>query len=407
MGPKRQARAECAALTGDRLKAALVDLDVAIAGGGLAGSLAAAMLGRAGIRVALVDPHPSYPPDFRCEKIDASQVEILRRTGLADAILGAATLDGEAWFARSGRVIDKRQSGQYGILYHDLVNTVRTQIPGDVKVIYGKVKSVSLSDDRQHLALSDGSVIAARLVILANGLNSALRHNLGMERHDLSPGHSVAIGFDVKPLACPALATRAITYYFERPEDRIAYLTAFPVGTTWRANLMTYRDARDPWLHAFRHEPQSGLASVMAGLASCIGRFEVVGPVRIRPADLYVTGNYLQSGIVLVGDAFATSCPAAGTGLNKVFTDVERLCNIYIPHWLATAGMGPEKLAAFYRDPVKVACDRHSFEKAFYLRSFSSSTSLAWTVRRAAHTLVRCGRGVLKRPEIPQAALET
>ena len=181
------------------------------------------MLGRAGIRVALVDPHPSYPPDFRCEKIDASQVEILRRTGLADAILGAGTLDQEAWFARSGRVIDKRQSGQYGILYHDLVNTVRTQIPGDVKVIYGKVKSVSLSDDRQHLALSDGSVIAARLVILANGLNSALRHNLGMARHDLSPGHSVAIGFDVNTVDCAAFAKRAIISYYERPQDRIAY----------------------------------------------------------------------------------------------------------------------------------------------------------------------------------------
>ena len=119
----------------DRLEAALAHADVAIAGGGLAGSLAAAMLGRAGIRVALVDPHRSYPPDFRCEKIDASQVSVLRRTGLADAVLSAATLDGEAWFARSGRVIDKRQSGQYGILYHDLVNTVRAQIPGDVKVI--------------------------------------------------------------------------------------------------------------------------------------------------------------------------------------------------------------------------------------------------------------------------------
>jgi 2-polyprenyl-6-methoxyphenol hydroxylase-like FAD-dependent oxidoreductase len=41
--------------------------DVAIVGGGLAGSLAAAMLGRASIDAALVDPHEHYPPDFRCE----------------------------------------------------------------------------------------------------------------------------------------------------------------------------------------------------------------------------------------------------------------------------------------------------------------------------------------------------
>ena len=60
-----------------------------------------------------------------------------------------------------------------------------------------------------------------------------------------------------------------------------------------------------------------------------------------------------QAGVVLVGDAFATSCPAAGTGTGKVFTDVERLCNVHIPRWLATPGMGADKIAAFYDDPVK------------------------------------------------------
>jgi 2-polyprenyl-6-methoxyphenol hydroxylase-like FAD-dependent oxidoreductase len=47
--------------------------DVAIVGGGLAGSTAAAMLGRAGLRAVLIDPHQQYPKDFRCEKLDASQ----------------------------------------------------------------------------------------------------------------------------------------------------------------------------------------------------------------------------------------------------------------------------------------------------------------------------------------------
>ncbi len=47
--------------------------DIAIVGGGIAGSAAAAMLGRAGIDAVLIDPHEVYPFDFRCEKLDAKQ----------------------------------------------------------------------------------------------------------------------------------------------------------------------------------------------------------------------------------------------------------------------------------------------------------------------------------------------
>ena len=59
----------------------------------------------------------------------------------------------------------------------------------------------------------------------------------------------------------------------------------------------------------------------------------------MRPADLYVSAGYLKPGMVLVGDAFETTCPVSGTGTDKVFTDVERLCNVHIPNWLATDGM--------------------------------------------------------------------
>src|SRR6185436_21191101 len=78
--------------------------DVVIAGGGLAGSLAAAMLGRAGIDAILVDLHPVYPPDFRCEKLDSAQVKTLRLTGLADAVIAASTPDQTCWVARHGRL---------------------------------------------------------------------------------------------------------------------------------------------------------------------------------------------------------------------------------------------------------------------------------------------------------------
>ena len=91
--------------------------DVAIVGGGLAGSMAAAMLGRAGIDAVLIDPHPVYPADFRCEKLDGSQVRILEKTGLADAVLRATTPDREVWVARFGRVVETRPGDQRGIFY--------------------------------------------------------------------------------------------------------------------------------------------------------------------------------------------------------------------------------------------------------------------------------------------------
>jgi 2-polyprenyl-6-methoxyphenol hydroxylase-like FAD-dependent oxidoreductase len=109
-----------------------------------------------------------------------------------------------------------------------------------------------------------------------------------------------------------------------------------------------------------------------------------------RPSDR-------QPGIVLVGDAFETTCPVSGTGTDKVFTDVERLCNVHIPAWLATAGMGTEKIAAFYDDPVKQACDAWSSAKAYDFRSVSIDNGLYWRAQRWARFIAWSGEGILRR----------
>ena len=365
--------------------------DIAIIGGGLAGSTAAAMLGRAGISTILIDPHKVYPPDFRCEKLDESQVELLRKTGLAEPLLAAATLHDEISIARFGRLVTTRAAGQYGILYDTLVNNMRAQIPAQVRVVEAKATAISTGADRQTVTLSNGESISARLLVLANGLNIGLRHTLGITREVVSECHSITIGFDMEPAGRPHFDFRALTYFPERASDRMAYLALFPIGSKMRANLFVYRDMHDPWLREMRKTPEPALHALMRGLRKLTGDFTVTGDVKIRPADLYITKGHRQAGIVLVGDAFATSCPAAGTGTYKVFNDVERLCNVHVPRWLASDGMGAEKIAAFYNDPVRVAGEHFSANKAFYLRALSVETGLVWRAHRWARFLGRLG----------------
>jgi 2-polyprenyl-6-methoxyphenol hydroxylase-like FAD-dependent oxidoreductase len=385
--------------------------DIAIVGGGLAGSTAAAMLGRAGISAILIDPHPAYPPDFRVEKLSGfEQVERFRKTGIAEATLQAATNDRQNWIARFGYLLDKRPSQQYGIQYDALVNAIRAEIPDSVEAIFGKAISISASPERQKVVLSNGEEISARLVVLANGLNVGLRHQLGIERRIVSACHSISLGFDMVPVDRTAFDFPAITYFSERTSDRIPYLSLFPIGSRMRANLFTYRQIDDPWLQQMRRAPEQTLNASLPRLRRITGEFKIAGDIKMRPADLYVSSGHRQPGMVLVGDAFATSCPVTGTGTDKVFTDVERLCNVHIPNWLATDGMDETKIAAFYDDPIKTACDSWSNAKAYSFRSVSIDNGLYWKTQRWARFIAWFGEGLLRQmltDPVPQLGFQS
>jgi 2-polyprenyl-6-methoxyphenol hydroxylase-like FAD-dependent oxidoreductase len=373
-------------------------IDIAIVGGGLAGSISAAMLGRSGISAVLIDPHPQYPPGFRVEKLSGDdQIGRFRKTGIAEPVLRSATHDGENWIARFGRLLDKKPSRQYGIMYDTLVNAVRAEIPVAVESLAAKVVAIATSADRQKVTLSDGEEISARLVVLASGLNIGLRRTLGIEREVVSACHSVSLGFDIAPIGRPAFAFPALTYFSERASDRTPYLTLFPVGDRMRANLFSFRESDDPWFREMRRAPVETLHATFPRLRRITGDFVLSGDLKIRPSDLYVNTGYRQPGVVLIGDAFKTTCPVTGTGTDKVFTDVERLCNVHIPAWLSTEGMGEAKIATFYDDPVKTACDDWSIAKAYSFRSVSIDQGFYWRAQRWARFVVAAGEGLMRR----------
>jgi 2-polyprenyl-6-methoxyphenol hydroxylase-like FAD-dependent oxidoreductase len=196
-----------------------------------------------------------------------------------------------------------------------------------------------------------------------------------------------------------------LTYYGEQVSDCIDYLSLFPIGDVMRANLFTFRDHRDPWVRDLRREPVTTLIETMPGLQRFLGDFEVVGKVQNWTMDLCVLENYLRDGVVLIGDAFQTSCPAAGTGVSRLLTDVHQLCRVHLPRWLASGGMESRKIAQFYADPVKQRADGRSTRLAHYRRSLTIDDSLRWKVHRGRAYLRRRVLGWVKELKLVRAAL--
>lgn len=367
--------------------------DIGIVGGGLAGATAAAMLGRAGISTVMIDVHKTYPEDFRVEKVEKKQEGLFEDTGFGDAVYRAGTLFDEIWLARFGVLIDKRPNRQFGIAYADLIATVRAQIPDSVQFVVGKVTDIKTSPTNQTIVLANGETWSVRLVVLATGLNNnTLREKVGITRQIIDKCHVVSVGFDMQPTGRDKFAFPALTY-MGGPTSRIAYVAMFPMRETMRANMFLYRDMNDPWLQEMRTAPVATMCAVLPRFRRQVGAFEVTSPVLIRPIDLYRTEGYRQPGVVLVGDSFATSSPAAGTGVQRVLTDVTRLCNIHIPNWLMSDGMGEEKISTFYDDPVKTGFDAYSIHLANYLRSLTLDQEPIWRARRVAWFAMQAAEG--------------
>lgn len=363
--------------------------DVAIVGGGLAGSLAAAVLTRAGYRIALIDRRAVYPEEFRVEKLGGSQVDILNRLGLLDAFAKAACSFDTVLNIRRGKVVDVSRGPSYGLHYAPMVAIARSLIADPTSLIVDQVLKVTPSDGLQRLTLASGNRVVARLVILATGMAGAIPHSLGIKRRVLVERHSLAFGFTIAPADDAEFAFPALTSYGERTADGIDYLSIFPVPGGMRANLFMFRDPNDPIMREIRREPKSTLLRLMPGLRSHLGDFKVTDQVQNWVMDLANVEGHLQPGIVLIGDAFQTSCPAAGTGVSRLLVDVERLCTVYLPEWLKTDGMGTEKISMFYSDRDKVASDQLAFRMAHFRQALTTEAGMRWDLRRRLHFLRR------------------
>jgi 2-polyprenyl-6-methoxyphenol hydroxylase-like FAD-dependent oxidoreductase len=364
--------------------------DVAVVGAGLAGSCLAGALARAGIRVALIDAQAGRGDgrrDFRAEKFGADQMALFEGLGFGPALAACTTATEEVAVVRYGRLSYREAAREWGAHYPVLVGAVRSALPAGL-LLPGRVADLDLGPERQVLALGDGGRIEARLVVLATGLGQALQARAGITKRALSPRHSLAVGFD---MAAPRdrYPFPALTYFSERFGGRDAYLTLFPLEGVMRANLFCYRDPGEAWVAELRRDPEATVRAMMPRLSRHCPDLAIAGPLEVRPIDLARAEGVERDGVVVIGDAFQTACPIPGTGIGKLLTDADRLARVHVPAWLATPGMGRDKIAAFYADPVKRACDAQSLRASLYARGLAVETGALWRARRLRNRVAR------------------
>ncbi len=359
--------------------------DIAIVGAGFAGSLAALKLAHQGLSPVIIDLHETYPSDFRCEKFSPEQIGQLQGLSVLEAF---QTPDLYGY--------DPNALVRSGLRYDQMVNAIRRQWPASVRFLRGKVQDIATSSDRQTLTLADGTRVNGRLVVLATGPGEKLRADLGLEKTMLSAGHSICLGFSLSG----AFGFDGLVQRGEKPGDGVGYASLFRMGNQMRVNLFLYDDPKSERVRAFRLSPLAELFKVMPALRAKLLLAQVEGPVEMRVTDLYEVKAGHVPGVVLIGDARRTSCPASGTGISRILSDVRALSETFAHQWLQGEGMAAAKIAAFYDAPQTVADDAERHRRSLGGRDLATNDGLKWRLRRWLHA----ARGLIGQVHRPRAA---
>ena len=348
--------------------------DILVVGAGFAGALAALVMARRGYKVLVIDPHPTYPEDFRCEKFSEDQVALIKNLGVEDCFLKPYLFG-----------TDVKSMSQQGFRYQDGVNALRQAWGQDgcanrIRHVIAKVKHLNPDAVMPSVVLESGETLHAGLILLATGLSERIRRDLGFERVLLSAQHSITLGFGLKRDS--GFGFEGLVHQSEAVGDHMGYASLFPLNDVMRVNLFIFDDPKGERLKAFRADPLAALVAYMPKLKSQIAGARLVGPLDMRVAELYRIENPARNGIMLIGDARSTSCPSTGTGLTRILNEVRLLSRDYINQWLDQPDRGQARLLSFYQDKALTRLEESFFRRSMKARAMAVETGLSWRLKR-------------------------
>ena len=297
--------------------------DVLIAGGGVAGSTLAILLGRAGLRVELFE-RDAFPREKPCgEGIMPAGVAVLDRLGLASAV-GGVPLSGVRYHFR-GRTATGPFPSANGVAVTGLAQRravldrvlfeTAAATPGVTARTRALVERPIVDRGRVIGLMVNGSARRAPLTVAADGARSPLRRALGLDRParhrrvGMRAHFQLAAGTEVAPWVDILLG-----------EQHELYVTALPRGEMLVAALANARAFDAPAESLFDRwcRGQRWLADRLRG-ARRVTRLRGASSLTVRAK------RGVGPGVVLLGDAAGSLDPITGGGMTHALECAELL----------------------------------------------------------------------------------
>ena len=311
--------------------------DVIIVGGGPVGLTLALALTRSapGLAVALVDRRPlSVPRDNRASAIAAGVRRIFEALGVWEAMAAAAqpvtamrlTDSGEGDIARPQLLQFEGEVAPGEPFAHMVPNQASgkalLEAAAAALTVVAPAEIVDWSGEgaRATLTLGDGRVLAAPLIVAADGAQSMLRQRagIGVVQHDYRQVGLVAtIGH--------ALEHEGVAYEHFRPAGPFASLPL-----PGRRSSLVWTETPAAARRFLDLEPAALALEIEAVMGSTLGAVTLEDRLMGFPLRLQLARSFVGPRLALVGDAAHVIHPIAGQGLNLGLKDVAALAEVVV-----------------------------------------------------------------------------